>query len=131
MKITFYLQHPIWLSFENGYIPPPLSSQGVVCHCFEWCIQTLVACGSSFIPQGRGMYLCMYVIFIMAMQTTLSLMDRLNPRKLHTLLGQCWTSVADDGPTSNQHCVRVSCCLGNGIHPPPNINNNRLMAGIS
>ena len=30
-----------------------------------------------------------------------------------SMLGQCWASVADGGPTLTQHCIRVSCLLGN------------------
>ena len=36
-------------------------------------------------------------------------------RHIDTILGQCWVSVADGGPTLSQHCIHVSYLLGIAI----------------
>ena len=32
-------------------------------------------------------------------------------RGIHTMLFQCWATVFDAGPTLEQHCVNIPCCL--------------------
>ena len=35
---------------------------------------------------------------------------------IDTMLGHCWPSVEDAGPTMTHHCVNVSCLLGSSYH---------------
>ena len=37
-------------------------------------------------------------------------------RHIETMLFKCWASVADGGPTLNQHCFNVSCLMHGSHH---------------
>ena len=53
------------------------------------------------------------------------------PGDVHTMLGKCWASVGDAGPTLTQHCVNVSCLMGGPLYLLKEVSNqNKIVKYI-
>ena len=68
-------------------------------------------------PQTRSLWRSRRSLMTGCMTSTsnwlLSLIPANTTRGSDSMLVQCWTTVADGGPTLNQHRIYVSCFLGN------------------
>ena len=57
------------------------------------------------------------------LSATLPTLTMQNPtqktRGINAMVGHCWASVVDDGPTMTQHCINVYCMLGTHERPSP------------